>query len=78
MFNPFSHQYSATYLRSENDYVVARVQGGQLDREIALPPQMLPKELPVGSQFMLTVQPIENRKNTEYDTLKRLLEELIR
>lgn len=77
MFNPFKYQYTATLLRQEGDMVVARIQSGTTDVEMKIPAAHIPKEVQMGQQFMLTLQPLESAQDKEFHTLKRLLEELI-
>jgi len=76
MFNPFKYQYLATYVRKTNGQAIARVQSGTIDVEIKIPQSYLPQEVQAGQSFILTLQPTETAKKGEYETLKKLLEDL--
>ena len=53
------------------------LQAGTKKAEIDIPSNLLPKEITPGSDFVLKLVPKEAAKKGEYESLRKLLEELI-
>lgn len=78
LFNPFKYQFEAEYLRDENALAVLKVRKGSEEELVYFPKKLLPPELKIGEHTALVIQPQEALKKTEAETLRQLLEELIR
>ncbi len=77
MFNAFKYQFEATFLREENGMGVVRLQSGAVDETLTLPKALIPKEVEPGQSFHLSMQPREVAEQGQYESMRRLLENLI-
>lgn len=77
MFNPLKYQYLATFLNKDESHGELRLQMGATEEIVNLPLCLLPDEVAVGEQFILKLQPTETAKDGEYETMRKILEELI-
>lgn len=78
MFSPFKYQYNARYLQDQAESALVELQQGSVRTQVSLPKSLLPKELTPGQEFKLNFQSKESAQENEVETMKRLLEELIR
>ncbi len=77
MFNPLKYQYLATFLNRNENSAELRLQMGATEEIVNLPLCLLPNEVALGEQFILKLQPTETAKEGEYETMRKILEELI-
>ena len=78
MFNPLKYQFSATYLRDQNEQALLQIRRGNQEESFLFPKGLLPPEIAVGTNFVLNLQPEEVAKQNESEVLKQLLSELVR
>lgn len=50
---------------------------GATEEVVSLPLCLMPNEVALGEQFILKLQPTETAKEGEYETMRKILEELI-
>jgi|GEM_PF-1409596 len=77
-FNPFKYQYEAEYLSDEELVALVRLRKGTVEENIRLPRSLLPLEVKPGDRFVLNLQSENSARHGEADSLKKLLDELIR
>lgn len=79
MFSPFKYQYDASLINEEADDAFIHIkQTGGNEYTIKLPKSLLPKELENGQAFQLSFQAKETAQANETETLKLLLNSLIK
>lgn len=77
-WNPFQFQFTATYLRDdENGFAVLEIKKGSNSELVFFPKKLLPLELQPGSQLALKLEDNETASQGELKTLQKLLSELI-
>lgn len=77
MFNPMNYKYSVTYEGLEGDLAILILKNGAKQEEIRIPKTLIPKELSEGSKFTLKMLPNEEANSNEYESLRKLLQDLI-
>jgi hypothetical protein len=78
MFHPFKYKYLATYLKDEGHSALIKVSAGTCSEELLIPKTILPKEVQIGQNFSVCLQPEDTINESEEATMKKLLTELIR
>lgn len=76
--NPMKFQYPATFDHLEGEDAILKIQEGPKHSYARVPRSILPKSYAPGQEFFLKIEAIEAAKQGEFETMKRLLEELIR
>jgi hypothetical protein len=78
-FHPFKYKYQATALEQEGKFVRVLLSAGPHQSQALLPAHILNAQaLTTGTPFTLCVQPEASLKETETETLKALLTELLK
>lgn len=77
MFNPNEYQYTATLKSEDGELAILSLQNGAKQVDVSVPKTLLPKEIKIGETFTLKFLPTEAAKKGEYETLRKLLEDLI-
>ena len=77
MFHPYKYKYLATYLKDEGTTALIKIMVGTISEELHIPKTLLPKEVQIGQNFSICLQPEETISQNEEATLKKLLTELI-
>lgn len=73
MFNPIKYQYLAR-LTPEGE---VNLKLGAKEFSIKLPLEILPPEVEVGQNFVLKILPQDSAKESDQETMRKLLQELI-
>jgi len=77
MFNPFKYKYQAKKIADDGADAILQIQNGQIYQDVRMPRALLPQEIQPGQSFTISFQAEETAKTGEYESLKRLLQELI-
>jgi hypothetical protein len=78
MFNPYKYKYQANFEEEDGQNAILKVFTGAYEEIVRIPRSLLPTELKLGETFTLTLQPQEAATSDEADSLKELLNELIK
>ena len=77
MFNPLKYQYLANFLQKEDGEASISLKLGAKEHTFKIPADFLPKELEPGENFILKMIPAESAKSGDYETMRKILEDLI-
>lgn len=77
MFNPNKYQFLAKFLRAEEDLAVLEIKQGAKQAIINLPLEFLPPGIEENQEFVFKIMATETAREGEYESMRRLLEELI-
>lgn len=77
MFNPLKYTYNATLIDQWGEEAVVELRLGSKVSQIKIPVEFLPPEIEIGKTFLLRLKPIESGRETDYETMRRLLKSLI-
>ena len=77
MFNPLNYRYRATFVGEEGDDVFLQVTKGSLSQMLRFPKNLLPKNLNMSQGIQISVNPDPQNEDSDIETLKSLLQELI-
>lgn len=77
MFNPLKYQYLANFLQKEDGEASVSLKLGAKEHTLKIPLDLLPTELEPGEDFILKMLPAESAKSGDYETMRKILEDLI-
>jgi hypothetical protein len=77
MFNPLKYTYNATLVEQNADEATVELRLGAKVSQIKIPPEFLPPEVEIGESFLLRLKPIESDRESDYETMRKLLKSLI-
>lgn len=77
MFNPLKYQYLANFLQKEDGIAELALKLGAKEHTLKIPADFLPKELEPGNEFILKMLPADSAKTGDYETMRKILEDLI-
>ncbi|MEK9159192.1 MAG: hypothetical protein AAB383_00530 [Patescibacteria group bacterium] len=77
LWNPFQHQFTATYLFDEGELAVLEIRKGAALEQVRFPKILLPPALAIGSSFNLKLEDSETARTGEIQTMQRLLSDLL-
>lgn len=77
MINPFKHEYDATFLKKDGEEAVVEIKSGAVNERLRIPVGLIPDEIKPGESFSLRFQSKETAQTGTYESMRKLLEELI-
>lgn len=76
-FNPFQFQYPVKFLQEDGEEAILKIMKGATEQIARVPRNLLPENYEPGQKFSIKIEESASAKQTELETMKRLLEELI-
>lgn len=77
MFNPLKYRYRASFVGEEGDDVFLQVTHASLSQMLRFPKNLLPPDLDMSKGIQLSVNSDPHNEDSDIETLKSLLQELI-
>jgi hypothetical protein len=77
MFNPLKYRYRATFIGEEGEDVFLQVTRSGNSQILRFPKNLLPPDLDMNKGLQISLNPDPQSEDTDIETLKSLLQELI-